>query len=260
VREAGLSLVELMIAILIISFVMAGVAAFYISHRRVTIQEDLSASLQANLRTGMSRLVDRFRDTGYAVPKTAISTWIPWVSGFDANPKIVDGASGAPDTLSIASCTAQPVATLTAAAAINATSLTVSSTGSVNATNRRLINIGYSENAWVTSVGSGTLAIDSDPTISGTQGLQKAYPIGTVICRVDVDTFSVDATNYRLLHNRNDGAGAQILVDEIQDFQVDTLIAGDQYRITLGARSTQRDPGTNAYVTRRMRSAVTLRN
>lgn len=259
-RQTGLTLVELMITLVIVSFVIAGVMAFHVAHQRASVQEDISMNLQANLRTGISRISDGLRDAGYGVPQSALATWVPWVSGFNANPNIINGTGGAPDTLSVATCAPLPVATLTAAAAVSAATLSVSSTTALNAGSRRLINIGNFENAWVTGTSTGTLLIDTDPGVSGTQGLQKAYPAGTPICRVDVDTYSVDSANNRLLLDRNDGSGAQILVDEIQDFQVDTLIAGREYRLTLGGRSTQRDPGTNAFVTRLIRSVVTLRN
>jgi Tfp pilus assembly protein PilW len=257
-KMSGLSTVELLVSLTVAGLVMAGVLSFLIAYRRVTIQEELSAALEANLNVGLRRLSESLRNAGFGVPTTNLSTWVPWVSGFTTNPTIINGGT-APDTLLLASCTTQPVATLTANAASGATVLTVNSTSGFNTTNRRLITIGVSEYAQVTNIGSGTITIDTDPTTSGNQGLSQAYYIGTPICRVDVVTYSVDTNNYRLLLDRNDGAGPQILLDGINNLKV-TSITAKQYQITLTARSEQPDPETQAFLTRRMQLAVTLRS
>jgi len=250
----------MMITLVVLSIVTSGVVAFYVSHQRVTIQEGLSSSVETALRRSVTLISDDIRSAGFGVPRTSLATWIPWVTGLTANPNIVDGAGGAPDTLSVASCGARWSTTLTAAVAANATTIAVGATSGLDTGSRRLINIGSAENAWVTSVGTGTLAIDSDPATPGAQGLSKAYPVGTVVCRVDVDTFSVDATRNRLFLDRNDGSGPQIVVDDIQDLQVDTVLPGKQYRFSIGAVSAGPDPATHAPLTRRISSAITVRN
>lgn len=260
IKVSGATIVELLVALVVVSLVMAGVLTFLMAHKGVMSHEELSADLDANLRIGMRRLSESLRSAGAGVPKAGLSTWVPWVSGFTTNPQITDGGtSAAPDTLRTASCKVQPVVTLTANAAIGAIVLTVDNNSGFNTTNRRLITIGSSQHAHVTNVGIGTITIDTDPTVTGTQGLTKAYYIGTPVCRVDVETYSVDTTANRLLLDRHDGAGPQILLDGIANLKLSTITANEN-EIILTARSQRPDPETNTFITRRTRSAVTRRS
>src|SRR5438874_13204459 len=105
-RSAGFTLVELMIALVIMSLVMAGVIGFYVTHKNRGLSEDLSMTMEQNLRFSMERVTATFRNAGYGVPSSNFTQWIPWVSGFTSNPMITAGAnSTTPDTVSIAACT-----------------------------------------------------------------------------------------------------------------------------------------------------------
>lgn len=260
-KQYGLSLVEILITLVIVSLVLGGASGFFISNKRLILQENLSSDVEANLRLAKSRIADSLRAAGYGVPDANLASWTPWVTGFSANPLVTDGTGTDPDTLSIANCSSQSVAVLTAAANASDTTLSVDDTSLLDTADRRLMLIDTSENAWVTNVTSSTsIDIDTDPATVGNQGLANAYPIGTPICRVDVLTFDIDTSNNYLRLNKNDGSGAQPLVDRIVDLQVESLSAGVQYRITLTARSDNKDPETNAFVTRGITSVVTLKN
>lgn len=257
--QRGITLSEIMIALAVSSVVIASVTGFFLSHQRAMVQEDLSAEIEANLRIGLEQLVGRFRLAGYNTPQVNLAAWIPtsWVSGFTANPRIVAGASAtAPDTVSIARCADTPVATLTATADAGATALIVNTSAAFNTTHRRLISIGLRENAWVTAVGGATsLSIDIDPSATGLQGLRRRYHAGTPICRVDIETYSVNTSNHRLLLDRNDGNGPTILLDGVENLKVTG--SGKTYQITLTARPRRPSQGLSNRV---MSSAVTLRN
>lgn len=264
IRSAGLTLVELLIALVIMSLVMAGVIGFYVTHKNGSVSEDLSMTMEQNLRFGMERVTATFRNTGYGAPAANLSSWFPWVSGFTANPRITAGADAStPDTVSIAACTSAlaPFATLTANAAAGATSLTLSSTSGLNASNRRLIFIGDQEYALIQSVSGNTVVIDTNPTTGGNQGLSAARLTGTPLCRVDVKTYSVDPSTKTLQLNDNQGAGAQTLIDGVTNFKVtaDASGAKTRYSITLTVQTSQRDPATGAYVQRSLASSATAR-
>ena len=213
-------------------------------------------------------MADWLRFAGDCVPTGNVAQWVPWVEGFDANPKV---AAGPPVMLSFAQCTPNPVATLTARAAIGATSLSVASAVAgaavpdlLNAANKRLVLIDAAENAHVTLATSSSLTIDTDPTVVGNQGLHRSYPAGTPLCRVDVLSFSVqtDPTLHvpALMLDANDGLGAIPIADLITGFQVTTLSAGKHYELTMTATSELPDPMTGVSLTRTLRSDVTLRN
>jgi type II secretory pathway pseudopilin PulG len=267
-KSAGVTLTELLVAILVMSLAMTGAIGFFISHKRVITEQDLSATLAANLRVAMEKLSYDLRGAGYWVPST-LTGWFPWVPGFIANPMITQGAGGAPattaggpDTLYVARCTPQPVALLSANAAVSDTSLTLNSTTALDATNRRFIFIGDSEPAQIQSVTGTTITIDTNPATAGNQGLAKAYVTGAPICRVDVVTWSVDTTKSTLNRNDNQGGGAQPVVDGITNLQI-IAIAGEiktRYQVELTGRSAGSDPLTGSPMERKLTSSVSLKN
>lgn len=272
---AGFSLVEMMIVIVVLSLVSTGVIGYYLSLKRVSASQELSAALEDNLRVGLENLVVSIRGARYGVPSSNLSAWVSWVSGFNSNPKIIDGGAG-PDKVTIARCTAQPVAVLSADANIGPPppTLTLSDlnapiddipndiTDDFNTTSRRLIYIGDSESAWITAVDSATqVTIDTNPTIPGNQPLARNYKTGTPICRVDVVTFMVDTTTKRLIRNDHQGNITPV-ADHITDLQITPLSGGTKpaYQITLTAQSGRPDPATGSLVTRSLTTAVSLRN
>lgn len=262
-KETGFTLIEVLVALVTMSIVTAGVLNFVAAHQHVSRQENLTMIMEANLRVGMERIVDSLRNAGYGVPEANLAGWIPWVSGLTANPTLVEGEDTAPDSLRVAGCTARPVATLAADSAKSLTNLVLNSTGLLDTRQKRLITIGdsdYAQVQWISDSGPPTITIDTNPAQTDRQGLNRGYPAGTPICRVDVLTFAIDTARHRLDLDRNDGNGPQPLVEGITDLQVETLVSGKQYRITLAARSEQPNSDMQSPPTRRLSTVVTLRN
>ena len=264
---AGFSLLELLIALLVMSVVLLAAIGSFSTQNRTLIQQDLSVSTEENLRVAMTALTDTLRNGAYGVPKTNLSGWIPWVTGFTSNPMI--GATS-PPFISVAACSSQPVATFAAHADPGATSLNVTSAVAdsqlsdlLNTTTKSLVMINGSESALVRSVSTGAIQIDEDPAIAGNQGIKRGYPQGTPICRVDVLTFSIQTDSSTGLPwlglNRNQGAGVQNFADGISNIAVTTVSAGAQYKITLTARSQSLDPVTRTYLPRSLTSNVTIK-
>lgn len=256
----GLSLTELLVAMVVVALVMAGAAGVFFAQNRVAIQEEISVTMERNLRIGIRHLTDSIRNAGFDTPKTNLATWVPWVAGFAANPNIVAGGSAStPDAISVARCTAQAVTALTANAAVAATILSVASTSALDSSERRLINIGHAENAHVVTVNSATsITVDTNPITPGLQGLAKARPANTSICRVDVDTYRVDASEHTLLLDHNDGNAAKILLDGILNLKV--VRTGSLHEVVLTVQSDRPDPATDAILTRAMRSSAAMKN
>jgi type II secretory pathway pseudopilin PulG len=269
-RTAGFTLIELLVGTLLTSVVLVGAIGVFTSHNRTYIQQDLSLSMEEDLRMGMGMVSDTLRTAGYGVPLGNLSIWIPWVSGFNSNPQIYLGPDGATKSVSIASCFRESVANLSAATVAGATTLSLSSgdpeseiSDLLNTGAKRLIFIGNSENAQVTGVSGSSITIDAAPTMAGSQGLRQAYPAGTPICRIDVLTLAVytDAQTGLswLALDTNQGAGAQPAVEDITRFELGA-VAARQYQVTLTARSEKIGPLTGTYLTRTLTSNVTLKN
>src|SRR6188768_3553313 len=99
--QQGFTLVELLL-------VMAGVSGLYLGQQSARSSEDLSQTVEAQLRTAMDRVMFSLRSAGYGAPKTNLSAWIPWVASMTTDPKITLGAGASdPDTVSIALCTSK---------------------------------------------------------------------------------------------------------------------------------------------------------
>ena len=257
--NAGVTLVELMISIVVALLVLAGVAGFYIYNLNATVAIELEGSMESNLRFGMRNVLLALRNAGYGVPQSNLSTWVPWVTGFSGNPLFVSGGSAtAPDTVSVAACTAQPVASLAADAAAGATSLTLDSVSGLDASHRRLIFINDSKSAMITAVSGSSITIDTNPLITGNQGTSRKYLVGTPICRVDVVTYSVDTATKTLRKDVNQGDGPQPIVAGITNLKVATSSAGTnfKYDVTLTGITSAIVPGTGAYGTRSLSSST----
>ena len=246
-RIRGFSLTELMVALAVTGLAMVSVIGFHVGNKLRNASEDMNVEVQQNLRLGMDRIQSAVRNSNYGVPTTSLSNWFTWVSGFTTNPVLT---AGSPSSLTIAGCGLKPLTTLSANAAAGATTLQVADGSGFNATNRRVIYIDDMENARIQSVGGNSLSIDTNPSLAGVQGLKRAYPAGTPICRVDVTTFSIDTTNKRLLVNFNQGGNSVPLADGISDLAITLNSTGTDplYAITMSGQSTRKDPTTNTPV------------
>jgi hypothetical protein len=107
------------------------------------------------------------------------------------------------------------------------------------------------------------LTIDTDPTASGDQGLLRSHPIGAVISRIDVHTFSInddpEAQLLSLRVDRHHGA-VTTAAEGISDLQLVTLAAGLRYQVTLTAKTERRDPVNGQFLSRHLASDIMLRN
>jgi prepilin-type N-terminal cleavage/methylation domain-containing protein len=263
---AGFTMLELLVSMMLTGLVATAAVKVFSMQNKAYIQEDLVSSLEQNLRFGMAAVSDPLRSAGYGVPTTNLSSWIPWVTGFTANPMI---SGTGPQTISIASCF-QDVATVTSRAASGATTLLLTSSVSGKALtelldtgNKRLILIDGSLNAQVTAVTASSVTIDTNPLTTGAQGLSRSVGPGTPVCRVDVKTFSIttDTTTGipALGVDMRQGAGWQAMVEGLSNLTITTTLPR-QYQLTLTARTEQVDPLSNGYITRSLSTNVTLKN
>lgn len=256
---AGVTVVELLTALIFLGIAMVGVTAVFATHNRAYVGLDTRLAMETNLRIGIDVVTDTLRDAGYGVD-TSVGNWITWVPGFATNPTITVGP---PDTLSSASSTPQEVAQFALHADAGATEITVDDTSGIAPGMLGLLLIDDSENALVVAAAGTILTIDTDPTTVGNQGLSRGYPATTPVRRVDVTTFSIDTDasgHPQLMRDLNQGAGAEAVVDGISDLQITTVTPAEHYVIELSAQSARPDPRTGAVVQQSLQSDVTLRN
>lgn len=275
-ETCGFTLTELLVSMIMVATMMAGAVRLYLVQSRTNTQQDQSVTLEENLRLASAMISDTLRNARYAAPGGSNpSSWITSVANFTSNPLVTQGSGSNPDSLSVAACFQEPVAELSdcvgmpgCPAAIGDTSLSVSATGGRNlvdlldTSDKGLIRIGETEFAFVTSVNSTSIGVDTG-TAAGAQGIQKPHPAGAEICRVDVITFSIgnDPTTGlpRLLRDENQGGGAQPAAEGINDLQI-TLTPPKTYQVSLRGRSEGNDPMIGAPLQRSLATTITLRN
>lgn len=256
-KQTGFTLIELLVSLTVTAIVMTGLVTSFSSQNRASVQRDTYLEMGDNLRMGMANVSSALRNAGYGVPTANLNLWITAMSGFTNQPILL--ANGG-NTINIASCTSRSVATLTAPAAVLATTLTIDSASGL--ANGNLIWIGHSEFAIVTNAGTN-LGIDTNPMATGIQGLARDHGVGSPICRVDVSTYSVqqdplDTTKKALMLDRHDGLGAQIVANDTDSVQLTAVTAGQRYLLTMTVKT--KDPYSANYVTRTMTSDIALVN
>ena len=276
-ESCGFTLIELLVSMIMVATMMAGAVRLYLVQSRTNTQQDQSVAMEENLRLASAMVSDALRNARYAAPGGSNpSSWITSVANFTSNPLVTQGSGSNPDSLSVAACFQEPVAELSdcvgmpgCPAAIGVTSVSVTPrdpnanlTDLLDTSDKGLIRVGETEFAFVTSVNSTSIGVDTG-TAAGAQGIQKAHPAGAQICRVDVITFSIgnDPTTGlpRLLRDENQGGGAQPAAEGINDLQI-TLTPPKTYQVTLRGRSEGNDPMIGAPLQRSLASTITLRN
>lgn len=267
--SSGFTLPELLAVLLIISLVAAGIGTVFATQNRAYVHQDIAVALEENLRVSLGMVTDALRLAGCGVPRSGLDDWIPWVNGFGDSPVLVREGGDEADELSVAACT--PVlARLSHDVGTGSTTLSLESEvpgktieSLLNPFDKGLIWIGDTQHAMVQALSGGTITIDTDPRATGDQGLLRPFLAGTPVSRVDVFTFEIRPATERglpfLALDKHRGTPLQV-AEGMSDLQVATVEPGRHYRVTLTGRSDMDDPVTEAPITRRVSSEVTLRN
>jgi Tfp pilus assembly protein PilW len=264
--DHAFTLVELLVAMIAVMTMMIGVAKLFLLQHRSHARQELSVTTEENVRLASSMITDAIRNAGYAAPAST-SSWMNWVSpSLTANPLYTSsGSASVSDTISVAACFNEPVGTLAAAATkdvdttLSVTPTSGSLTSVLDTSSKKLIRIGESEFAWVTSVSSNSVTIDTDLVTGGNQPVRFNHSAGANVCRVDAVTFSV--LNSQLMRNDNQGAGPIAVADNISLMKI-AYTAPQTYTVTITGQPSVVDPITSSStpVTRTLSTTVTVRN
>lgn len=252
----GFTVLEMMISIAMVGIMMASVVTTFSAQSKASMLQDRHVEMEDNLRVAMNFVTEAMRNAGYGVPRTSLDTWL-------SNGATVYGTSTVPlvfgtNTLKIGACTSSATTTVT-----SATTTTGVTTLSVGSTTKLAVNdtvwIGWAEFGKITDKTSSTITFDTNPlSESGLQGLYRTYPVGTPICRVDTETFTLSTANKTLSYNPGDGSGSQVLAENISAMTIEEITSRRRYRVTL--TGTMSDPKTNQTVTQSISSDVVFVN
>jgi len=250
----GLSVIELMLAMFLGSIILFASLDVLSSQDKVfNTQYDISGA-QHNIRIAMKRLSNDLMAAGFGKPSW---TTINENSGLDFSVRYTGG------NLDIVGCLGAPGGYLASNVSAGATTITLKTgNGSnFNTTSRSDIKIGDGENAKIISISSDTLTIDTDPTLSGTQGLSYTYNANTEVYLVKWVTYSIDNSNTSkplLKIDEHQGAGAQTIAEYVDSMTI--TISGNVVDLTLKDRTKNRSKTTGQYVLSEMANKIVMRN
>jgi hypothetical protein len=226
--EDGVTLVELMIAVVIGMIIMGAIYGSFISQQRSYTAQDQVAEMNSTSKISLDMLVNDIRDTGFGVPD-GLSTIIrtsgcQGINGF-IDSITWDDSSTSDDSITLLGgfrrigTVATEFSSGDATLALTATDLLKE--GSTFQPDRGYISIGGVSFAMVTSISGNTL------TLSASTPVDKSFPAGVPVYLVENVTYEV--VNGQLQRvKRMDGSGSScgttsetdVLSENIEDFQI----------------------------------------
>jgi prepilin-type N-terminal cleavage/methylation domain-containing protein len=266
-KNNGITLIELLVALVITSILVAAVYRTFLSQQKTyTVQEQV-VDMQQNVRAGINRMMREIRMAGFGA-----SMVLP---GFTVNGQtfnnVVNPDTPVADSLTIVSATGSTtlaLAGIPASNMITVNSLTDSQGNTLFDTgNRRYVSIGGVESFTITNILGTTL------TLSG--NLTYNHPVGTPVFGIRAISYQVGMVSGipTLLRDENTGAGSQPLVDNIETLQFGYLNANGNptanppdirvVRVTLKNTTNISDPeykSDGGYRKREISSNVHLMN
>jgi hypothetical protein len=250
----GLSIIELLIGIFLSSVIMIIMVDVLISQDKVFYTQKDIASGQHNMRIAMKKMTKDLMMAGEGRP-----TWttINGQSGLDFSVRYADGS------LDIVGCLDAPRGRLSGSVSPGSTTITLNTGegGNFNTTTKSDIRIGDGENAKVIYVSGDTLTIDTEPLLSGDQGLAYSYALNTEVCQVRWVTYSQDATDIDkpvLKMDDHQGAGAQTIVEYITGMSVS--ISGNMADFTITGRTQNPSKTSGHYIITEASNRIFMRN
>jgi hypothetical protein len=254
---SGLSLVELLMAMLLGSVIVLGLYNFLISQTRTYTVQDEIGEMQQNLRVAMEKVSRDLQMSGFGKPYWAT------ISGVDlaSTPPFSLRITGS-NTIEIVGCLDPAFASLSSAVASNSTGLALHNGegAKFNTTTKADISIEGRENARITSISGNTLTIDRDPGTGGNEGVLYSYPAGSKVYLVHYITYTVDASSNppALLMDEHQGSGNQPIATSIS--AISASISGNLVTLTMTGRTRNPDRTTGKYGTAQLTNEIHLRN
>jgi len=292
--EKGFSLLELLLAIGIFSFISISIMMFSDMIRKSYNVQNQLAAVENNTRSAVNMMEREIRMAGYHadggdlinnlsdfVPSSFIPTepTYPFTVNLDANPKVTLGNSGKPDIITYLAVldTDNNPTTLASSSSIGSTSIIVNTPHDFS--NGDMLHIGTAcEYAVITNNPSSTTAtitIDTNPGAGGTQGLESAYDANTAIGEISTVTYAVfnelndsgynfHTQGHPILKREINGGGFEPVAEDIKDMQISTL-SGGEILVTLTGRSEKSDSNYSGgagdgYRTYELTSKILVRN
>jgi prepilin-type N-terminal cleavage/methylation domain-containing protein len=267
-KNKGLTLIELLVALVISGFLLAAVYRTFIGQQKTFVVQEQVVDMQQNVRTAISRMMAELRMSGFG----NVSMVLPVTFTTGTFNNVLNLNTPTAGALTIVSAVGG-TSTLTNEGGIGQTQVVVSTLTDAQGNalfdtgNRKYISIGGLDSHMITSIDSGTKTI----TLNGP--LTFYHPIGTPVYTIRALSYQVDGSR-TLLRDENMGGGAQPQADNIENLQFVYLQADGMtqtanpldiriIRLSLTARTERQDPDLDngdGYRRRQIVSNIHLRN
>src|SRR4030042_2905208 len=269
-KEKGLTLIELLIALVISALLIAGLYRTFINQQKTyTVQEQV-VDMQQNVRAAINRMMTEIRMAGFG----NVSMVLPATIGGKTYNDVVNWDTPAAGALTIVS--GMGFTTLTGIPSpnqITVNSLTDSQGNLLfDTADKKYVSIGGLESYTITNIAGTTLTLGD---LNG--NLTYNHPIGTPIFAIRAVIYQVGMVDGKptLLRDTNDGQTTQdkIQADGIENLQFTYLNSDGNVTanpkdiriitVSLRARTERQDPDLNegdGYRRRQLVSNIHLRN
>jgi type II secretory pathway pseudopilin PulG len=283
-KQRGITLVEILMALLLTSVVTGAIYTFYNSEQRAYQRQFEAQQRDQQLRFAMNTLIQELLEAGYhAAGSGLVNRLSEWVPGdfiaevplqvhLDANPKITLGDGNSPDMITF--LTVLPTDTGSALLTEPASGTVITLGLSESEIEKQfkpgdLLCLGEGETyATVTGVNEHTLTLDTDPAVPGDQPLSKPYASGTSVGEISVVTYTVfngqNDPEYRRhtigvpeLKRKVNADGFQPVAENISDMQL-TLEEDGRIKMVLTAVSSPLFPEKGRMGDRGEREATSI--
>jgi prepilin-type N-terminal cleavage/methylation domain-containing protein len=262
--KKGVTLIELLIALVMSSILIAALYRVFISQQRTyTVQEQV-VDMQQNARVGINRMMSEVRMAGFGNVGDVLDL-VGGVNGFTQ--AITPGSN----TITIVGGFKQirrDNGSLISISSASGNTITLNyATDDFDGTAHRFISIGGVESSTVLQRDVRVLTLGSN--------LKFNHPVDTPIFKIQAITYTTGLSNGKpvLRRNENTGGGAQPLADNIENIQFEYFDAQGNptanpanirmVKVAVTARTDMSDPqfkGGDGYRRRQIASNIYIRN
>jgi prepilin-type N-terminal cleavage/methylation domain-containing protein len=255
-KKNGLTLIELLIALVLSSILIAGLYRVFISQQKTSTVQDQVADMQQNVRASIDQMTREIRMAGYGGD---ILTIFGNINGFT---NIITAASN-----SITIILADEVGVLKQNAAKGGHQLNVTNASVFNTNKKKYLCLNGLNNYLIQSITGDTITLATS--------LTEGHPINETVFLVKAISYDLGLSGGKtvLRRDENTGGGAQPLAENIEGLQFTYLdingnVTGNppdirMVEITVTAKTDRFDPeyrGGDGYRRRTLSSNIKVRN
>src|SRR4030042_3342902 len=211
-KKTGVTLIELLIALVISSILVAALYRTFIDQQKTHTVQDQVADMQQNVRVGIYQMTREVRVAGYGDNILAIFGNINGFTNIFTPANNANNIGNNDDKITI--IIAVEVAKLTETVAQGSTSIKVSNTGDFNSGAQKYLSLNGENNYLVQNVLSNTITL-ATPLLEGHLIDEPVFLVKAVTYKLMLDTTNIPV----LVRNDNTGNGDQIVAENIEDLQ-----------------------------------------